>query len=200
MSGWFNSMSGSFERKFRGRGLQLLNVKQGETILEIGFGTGYGILALAKSAGETGKVYGLDISEKMCRITNTKINKSGLSESVELICADAIVLPYKNYFFDAIFMSFSLELFDTPEIPVVLNECQRVLRNNGRICIVAMSKKEKNSLMSRLYEWSHKKFPKYIDCRPIFVSKALEDSGFHITEETEISSWGLPVVVVVAKK
>jgi demethylmenaquinone methyltransferase/2-methoxy-6-polyprenyl-1,4-benzoquinol methylase len=197
MSKWYDILARA-ERKYGYAGLQKLSAKEGETVLEIGFGTGHGILALAQSVGNSGKVYGIDISEGMCNIAQSRVKGVGLSERVELKCSDAAKLPFEANFFDAVFMSFTLELFDTPEIPIVLHECQRVLRSGGRICVVALSKKRQASV--RLYEWFHKKFPSYVDCRPIFVQKTLEDASFQILDVTEMSMWSLPVAFVVADK
>jgi hypothetical protein len=46
------------EKRFTESGLQKLKVKQGETVLEIGFGTGHALVALARLVGQSGKVYG----------------------------------------------------------------------------------------------------------------------------------------------
>jgi len=60
--------------------------------------------------------------------------------------------------------------------------------------------KEESGVMVRLYEWAHDNFTKYADCRPIYVQAAIEEAGFQIDGLTEMSMFGLPVDIVVAKK
>jgi ubiquinone/menaquinone biosynthesis C-methylase UbiE len=200
LSPWYDALAGSSERKYTQAGLRRLSAKEGEIILEIGFGTGHSLVSLGQNVGEHGKVYGVDISKGMLNVARSRLKKAGLVDRVELRLADASQLPFENELFDAVFMSFTLELFDTPEIADVLKECHRVLRSGGRIGVVALSKRETDRLMVRLYEWAHKQMPKYVDCRPIYVQKAVEQAGFDVLEMTEMSMWGLPVDVVIANK
>jgi ubiquinone/menaquinone biosynthesis C-methylase UbiE len=199
MSRWYDLMAGNAEQKISDIGLKMLDVKPAEKVLEIGCGTGNSIVNIARYVGESGKAYGLDISTGMLNITRAKVNKHDLSPRVDLTLGDATALPYNDGTLDSILMSFTLELFDTPEIPVVLDECRRVLRANGRICVVAMSKKGKGIAIS-LYEWSHRIYPSYVDCRPILLTEALEDSAFRIVESRTVKMWGLPVEIALAKR
>ncbi|UCC16936.1 MAG: class I SAM-dependent methyltransferase [Dehalococcoidales bacterium] len=198
MSRIYDYVSGPFERRYAFRALELLSVKEGETILEIGFGTGHCMKKVAESVGESGKVYGVDISPGMLKVTKLRLEKAQLLDKAELYCGDAASLPFENKIMDGVFMAFTLELFDTPEIPVVLKEAKRVLKPGGRIAVTAMSKKTGESLMLRFYEWAHNKWPEYADCRPIFLEDALTDAGYKITSRETVKLFGLPVEIVTA--
>ena len=187
------------EGPIRRAGLEKLDARSGEKVLEIGFGTGHSLVSLAQSVGPTGKVYGIDLSERMVDVTRDNLHKAGLAGRVELACGDAMQLPYTSGSLDAIFMSFTLELFDTPEIPKVLAECKRVLRPTGRIVVVGVSKEGEGGVILRVYEWSHRHFPNLVDCRPIFVRLSLEAAGFRI-ESTERKMMWVPVEVVLGVK
>jgi demethylmenaquinone methyltransferase/2-methoxy-6-polyprenyl-1,4-benzoquinol methylase len=197
MSKWYDAVSGSSEKKYRDTGLQKLAAQPGEHILEIGFGTGHCLLALAQAVGENGHVYGLDISEGMRDIAQTRLQQAGVAERATLHIGDAAeTLPASDL--DAIFMSFTLELFDTPEIPQVLQQCYAALKPGGRIGVVSLEKTD--AFAVRLYEWFHEKMPATVDCRPIYAQAALREAGFEIDNLNSMVMWGLPVEIVLAKK
>lgn len=187
------------EEPVREAGLEKLCVHAGETVLEIGFGTGHSLVALARAAGDHGKVFGIDLSDGMLRLAKERLRREQLDDRVELTCGDATSLPYPSESMDAVFMSFTLELFDTPEIPKVLAECLRVLRPGGRMVVVGMSKEGEDGVILHLYEWTHKHFPNFVDCRPIFVRRSIEASGFSIKSVDRRTIW-VPVEIILAIK
>ncbi len=86
----------------------MLEAQDGEAVLEIGFGTGYCLVEIAKEVGDEGKVYGIELSEKMQRVSEKKLKRENLRESVHFCLGDAVKLPYENSSLDAVFMSFGL--------------------------------------------------------------------------------------------
>jgi ubiquinone/menaquinone biosynthesis C-methylase UbiE len=200
LSRFYDLLSGSSEKKSIEAGLAMLSAAEGESVLEIGFGTGEALVSLARSVGSSGRVCGTDISPGMSRIATKKLEKSGASARVDLKTADATGLPYDSASFDAVFTSFTLDLFDNPEIPRVLSECGRVLVDGGRICVVSMSNLGRHGLTMKAYVWAHRHMPSLVDCRPIYAGRALESAGFDVLEEKLMYMWGLPVEIVLAGK
>ena len=191
ISRFYDFLTAAFERKYAEMALERLSIEKGEAVLEIGFGSGHCLRQIARSVGKNGKAYGIDISPGMLEVTKRKLEKAQLIDRVELYCGDAASLPWDDNTFDAVFMSFTLELFDTPEIGKVLEEVKRVLKSRGRLGVVSMSKEDGESKLLRLYEWVHKKWPKYVDCRPIYVEQSLKDAGYEIKSKKKVSLLGL---------
>jgi len=201
MSRFYALAEGIFEKGLRRKGLHLLSVTPGEVVLEVGVGTGYSLKEIANFVGENGKAHGIDVTPQMLELTRKRLKKAGFMDRVELYEGDARRMPYQNGKFDAVYMASTLELFDTPDIPVVLNEVKKVLKPSGRLGVASLTKEgRESSLFIRFYEWLHQKIPKYANCRPIYVEKLIEDAGYQITKTEEfillkIAAWR----IVVAK-
>ena len=201
MSRFYALAEGIFEKRLRRKGLHLLSVTPGEVVLEVGVGTGYSLKEIANFVGENGKAHGIDVTPQMLELTRKRLKKAGFMDRVELYEGDARRMPYQNGKFDAVYMASTLELFDTPDIPVVLNEVKKVLKPSGRLGVASLTKEgREGSLFIRFYEWLHQKIPKYANCRPIYVEKLIEDAGYQITKTEEfillkIAAWR----IVVAK-
>jgi demethylmenaquinone methyltransferase/2-methoxy-6-polyprenyl-1,4-benzoquinol methylase len=198
LSRWYDLIAGSSEARFRNIGVELVDLQPGERLLEIGFGTGQCLISFAESAGMDGWVCGIDLSDGMASIAGVKLKKHGLSNRSGLILGDAARLPINSGRFHAVFMSFTLELFDTREIPDVLGEIRRVLKSKGRLVVVSLVKGSPPTFMEKMYEWFHQQMPILVDCRPIFVRSALQAAGFTINRVIDEKMWGLPVAVIAA--
>jgi demethylmenaquinone methyltransferase/2-methoxy-6-polyprenyl-1,4-benzoquinol methylase len=199
LSGIYDLLAGSSEFKFTLVGLEMLGIQPGERVLEIGCGTGKAVVALTTQVGEGGKVIGIDLSRGMLEQCRHRLVKAG-SDRTSLLEGDGASLPFKNESFNKVFLSFTLELFDTPEIPIVLNECLRVLQNGGLLGVVALLKSEQPGRIERLYEWFHAKLPSFVDCRPIDGSRLIQETGFWLENKHTELMWWLPVETVIAHK
>lgn len=193
---WYDFLAAS-EKKFVRTGLQILAPQPDERILEIGSGTGYAQILIGGKL-ERGFSIGLDLSEGMGDIARRRVNQAAKMDHVGLVCSDTLPIPFPAQSFDAIFSSFTLELFDTPLIPNVLADFRRVLKPGARMVIVSLSKDQPLPWMGRLYEAFHNHYPTLADCRPIPVRGLIKDAGFRILRSVDTKMWGIPVGVILA--
>lgn len=199
----YDFIADSNEHKARETGELALKLQPGERVLEIGFGTGNSIVNLAKSVGSGGEVCGIDVSPGMLAVAEKKVAEAGCSGSVHLKVGDARELPYDDNTFDAAFLSLTLELFPLEDIPGVLAEVRRVLRDGGRLGVVAMATVndgDKASVLEKTYVWMHRHFPHIVDCQPIDVVQFVGDAGFDIQTIEEMEIWTMPIRAVVGVK
>ncbi len=193
LSRWYDLLEGGWENRPRRMGIELLQAKPGDKLLEIGCGTGNTLLEIPDQVDAVG----IDLAPRMLSLALSRLEKAG--KPAKLAQGDALCLPFPTGHFNRAFMAFTLELMDTPEIPDVLREVRRVLQPGGRLAIVSSSKLGGTGLMTRLYEASHALFPSVVDCRPIYARRAVEDACFLVVDDRLVSQTGLGIEVVVAK-
>ncbi|MBE0410509.1 MAG: methyltransferase domain-containing protein [Anaerolineales bacterium] len=196
-SRYYDLLAEPSEKSLRNAALKKINLKPGESFLDIGSGTGQALINMAQSLQPKAYNFGLDISEGMNQVAKGKLNETNLLERIFLVTGDAVNLPFQQSVFNAILMSFTLELFPTYEITRVLKECKRVLRYEAKICVVGLNQVENPGLAVRIYEYLHRQFSHLIDCRPIDISNSLQVAGFEVTDISRRQLWGLPVAIVV---
>jgi ubiquinone/menaquinone biosynthesis C-methylase UbiE len=201
ISSVYDALADRDEHRARELGLSLLAARHGESVLEVGFGTGSSLVPLAARVGATGRVCGIDISVGMKAVAEERIRAANAAANVDLRVAAIPPIPSAAAEFDAVFMAFTLELFPDDTIPGVLAEVRRTLRKGGRFVAVSMSlgtEDQRRRMPERIYTWMHQHFPHIVDCRPIDVARVLSEAGFAISRVERLEIWGLPVSVALA--
>ncbi|CAN5163948.1 hypothetical protein BH11PSE5_BH11PSE5_26850 [soil metagenome] len=107
-----------------------MGVKQGDSILDMGFGPGHAIELIAATARV---VHGIDQSDAMLLQASCRNRKAIAEKRVTLATGSFATLPYPNDWFDGILAS-NVAYFWHDE-HAILSEIRRVLKPGGRLCI-----------------------------------------------------------------
>ena len=105
-----------------------LALKPGETVLDLGAGTGVSTQELARSGAFA---VGADLSQGMLRVGRQA------RPEVPLLAADALALPFADDSFDAVTISLALRNIVDPD--AALREMARVTRPGGRLVVCEFS-------------------------------------------------------------
>jgi ubiquinone/menaquinone biosynthesis C-methylase UbiE len=116
----------------RARLREALDPRPGEIVLEVGPGTGYYSLSVARLIGPTGTLHLFDLQQEMLDHTMHRARTAGL-ENVEPRQGDARELPYEDATFDACFLV--AVLGEIPGRVRALSELRRVLKPGGRLVV-----------------------------------------------------------------
>ena len=112
--------------------IALANLQKGETVLDLGSGGGIDVLISAKFVGETGKAYGLDMTDEMLELANRNKAKSH-AENVEFLKGYIESIPLADESVDVITSNCVINLTESKED--ALREAYRVLKKGGRLAI-----------------------------------------------------------------
>ncbi|MCR4434820.1 MAG: arsenite methyltransferase [Clostridiales bacterium] len=112
--------------------LVFAELKEGETVLDLGSGGGMDVLMAARHVGASGKVYGLDMTDEMLALANKNKRKMGAA-NVEFIKGYIEDIPLPNGIIDVILSNCVINLSEDKER--ALSEAYRVLKPGGRLAI-----------------------------------------------------------------
>lgn len=125
-------------RKLRAWTVDAAKIRAGETVLDVGCGTGELTLLAKRATGETGRVYGIDASPEMIEFARDKAAREKLD--VEFRLEPIEHLTFADDSMDVVLSSLMMHHLPGDLKRAGLQEVQRVLKPGGRVVIVDLKR------------------------------------------------------------
>ncbi len=113
-----------------GKPTELGEIREGETVLDLGSGAGFDCFLAAQKVGTRGKVIGVDITEEMVNRARANAKKYAYT-NVEFHLGDIEQLPVQDNSCDVVISNCVINL--VPDKCKAFQEIYRVLKNGGRV-------------------------------------------------------------------
>jgi arsenite methyltransferase len=110
----------------------LAELREGETVLDLGSGGGIDVLLSAKRVGSTGRAYGLDMTDEMLALARANQAKAGVT-NVDFLKGDIEHIPLPDNSVDVIISNCVINL--SGDKRTVIAEAFRVLKPGGRFAV-----------------------------------------------------------------
>ena len=179
------------ERAFREGLLHLAHLQPGESVLDVGCGTGTLALTAKRQVGTTGTVYGVDASPEMIARAEKKARKVG----VEVVFRKAFAqkLPFPDAQFDVVLTTVMLHHLPRTARQELAAEMRRVLKPGGRVLAIDFggTDRKRKAFLDHL----HRRHG-HVDLKDMI--EMLNDAGLNIAESGAVGMRDLNFVIATA--
>ncbi len=195
LSRGYDLWAGLTESKARRLALQLADIRDGSTVLEVAVGTGLAFEQIVRRNPQ-GKNVGVDLSSGMLakarkRLAKGKHNNYSLTQG----SADALALPSGSV--DVLVNGYMFDLIPFEKMDAILQEVKRVLKPSGKLVLVNMT--VGRGFGSTLYQRIYCLFPKAMGgCRGVVLSARLRRLGFRVKTRVYVQQCLFPSEVILA--
>lgn len=178
------------ERIFREKVLRLARLEPGESVLDVGCGTGTLAIVAKRRVGPTGTVHGIDASPEMIARAGKKARKAGVEVFFKNGLAEA--LPFPDAQFDAVLTTVMLHHLPREPRQRCAREMRRVLKPGGRVLAVDFGgpAREGKSLLAHFHRHGH------VNLRDL--TAVLNEAGLNSVESGAVGISGLQFVLAAA--
>jgi len=195
---WFyNFWSLLTESKAAKKIIELAEITEGESILEVACGTGVVFEQIIR-LNPDGNNVGIDLSLDMLEKAKKRLKRVNLS-NYEIKEGNALSLDFEDDSFELVVNNFMVDLMPVETFDKIASEFYRVIKPGGRVVISTFSFGKKK--INKVWFLIAKILPNLLTgCRPVSFSQYLEDAGFVIEEKIELSQNTFPSEVIKARK
>ena len=151
-------LSWDIDRRWRRKAISCLKPFRPRQMLDIATGTG-DFAILAANMLKPDRLIGADISEGMMRVGEEKVKKAHLQHIISFAKEDCLALSFADNTFDAVTAAFGIRNFQ--ELERGLREMCRVLRPEGHLCIVELTRPVAFPMRQLFWIYSHTVLPLY---------------------------------------
>jgi len=113
-----------------GNPFSLGKIQHGDVVLDLGCGAGFDLFVASRLVGESGRVYGVDLTEEMGERAKNNLADANIS-NVEIKKVDSENIPYADNTFDVVISNGVINL--SPSKNICFKEIYRVLKPGGRL-------------------------------------------------------------------
>ena len=143
---WQNVLSRGKWQELQHAISNLARFQPGETVLDVGCGTGTLAITAKQHTGSAGRVYGIDPGPKQIARARSKAARAGLAIDFQVGMIERLAFPDQT--FDLVLSTFMMHVLPDDLKRAGLTEMARVLKPGGRVLVVDFKRPEEHENQS----------------------------------------------------